>query len=42
VSLAAGTQILRLMMDSNGSSGLTGNFNWIAADFDPCYGCWDY
>jgi hypothetical protein len=30
VSLAAGTQVLRLVMDSNGSSGLTGNFNWIA------------
>jgi len=31
VTLAAGPQILRLVMDSNGPSGLTGNFNWIAA-----------
>jgi hypothetical protein len=31
VSLPAGSQILRLVMDSNGSSGMTGNFNWIAA-----------
>ena len=31
VSLSAGSQILRLVMDSNGSSGMTGNFNWIAA-----------
>jgi hypothetical protein len=31
VSLSAGPQILRLVMDSNGPSGLTGNFNWIAA-----------
>jgi hypothetical protein len=30
VSLAAGPQILRLVMDSNGPSGLTGNFNWLA------------
>jgi hypothetical protein len=31
VSLSAGAQVLRLVMDSNGSSGMTGNFNWIAA-----------
>jgi hypothetical protein len=31
VSLAAGSQVLRLVMDTNGSSGLTGNFNWIGA-----------
>jgi hypothetical protein len=30
VSLAAGPQILRLVMDTNGPSGMTGNFNWIA------------
>jgi Carbohydrate binding module (family 6) len=31
VTLAAGSQILRLVLDSNGPSGMTGNFNWIAA-----------
>jgi hypothetical protein len=31
VTLAAGPQVLRLVMDSNGPSGLTGNFNWMAA-----------
>ena len=30
VTLAAGSQVLRFVMDSNGSSGITGNFNWIA------------
>jgi len=29
VALAAGTHLLKLKMDSTGSSGLTGNFNWI-------------
>jgi hypothetical protein len=43
VSLTVGRQVLRLVMDSNGSSGLTGNFNWIDVAFgDPCAGCWDY
>jgi hypothetical protein len=32
VSLAAGQQVVRLVLDSNGSStGMTGNFNWISA-----------
>ncbi len=37
VSLAAGPQVLRLVLDSNGSSTMTGNFNWmaIAADSAP-------
>jgi hypothetical protein len=30
VSLAAGDQVIRLVFDTNGSTGLTGNFNWIA------------
>ena len=30
VALAAGTQMLRLVMDTNGPSGMTGNFNWMA------------
>lgn len=29
VSLSAGEQVIRLVLDSNGASGLTGNFNWI-------------
>jgi hypothetical protein len=29
ISLAAGTQVLRLVMDTAGSSGAVGNFNWI-------------
>ena len=31
VFLAAGPQILRLVLDTNGPSGMTGNFNWVAA-----------
>ena len=31
VSLTAGAQVLRLVMDSNGASGLTGNVDWIRA-----------
>jgi hypothetical protein len=31
VSLSAGPQVLRLVLDSNGVSGMTGNFNWIGA-----------
>ena len=30
VALSSGPQVIRLVLDSNGSSGLTGNFNWIA------------
>jgi hypothetical protein len=30
VSLSSGTQVVRLVLDSNGATGLTGNFNWIA------------
>jgi probable HAF family extracellular repeat protein len=29
VSLAAGTQVLRLVMDNEGASGAVGNFNWV-------------
>jgi N,N-dimethylformamidase beta subunit-like protein/carbohydrate binding protein with CBM6 domain/Big-like domain-containing protein len=29
ISLAAGTQVLRLVMDANGPSGGIGNFNWF-------------
>ena len=29
VMLAAGTHVLRLVMDSNGSAGSVGNFNWL-------------
>jgi hypothetical protein len=32
VSLSGGQQVLRLVLDSTGSSGLTGNFNWIKVD----------
>ena len=35
VPLAAGTQVLRLVMDSVGSSGWVGNFNWIFATLEP-------
>jgi hypothetical protein len=31
VSLSAGVQVLRLVLDTNGATGMTGNFNWIAA-----------
>jgi hypothetical protein len=30
VTLAAGPQVLRLVLDTNGATGMTGNFNWIA------------
>jgi Carbohydrate binding module (family 6). len=30
IALNAGTQVWRLVMDSNGPSGAVGNFNWIA------------
>jgi len=30
ISLSAGQQVIRLVLDTNGASGLTGNFNWIA------------
>lgn len=29
VALTAGTQVLKVVMDSTGTSGLTGNFNWF-------------
>ena len=35
IPLAAGTQELRLVMDSVGSSGWVGNFNWISATLEP-------
>jgi hypothetical protein len=31
VSLGAGSQVWRLVMDTNGGTGAVGNFNWIAA-----------
>ena len=30
VAFTAGTHVLRVVLDTNGSSGLTGNFNWFA------------
>jgi carbohydrate binding protein with CBM6 domain/parallel beta helix pectate lyase-like protein len=30
VSLTAGQHVVRLVLDGNGSTGMTGNFNWIA------------
>jgi endonuclease/exonuclease/phosphatase family metal-dependent hydrolase len=30
ITLSAGTQTWRLVLDTNGSTGATGNFNWIA------------
>jgi hypothetical protein len=32
VALAAGPQTFRLVLDTNGAAGLTGNFNWLAVD----------
>jgi len=29
VTLAAGKQVVRLVMDTNGASGSVGNFNWL-------------
>jgi hypothetical protein len=29
VTLAAGPQLLRIVMDANGASGSIGNMNWI-------------
>jgi hypothetical protein len=29
VALSAGEQVIRLVLDTNGTTGLTGNFNWI-------------
>jgi hypothetical protein len=29
IALSAGPQVIRLVLDANGASGLTGNFNWI-------------
>jgi hypothetical protein len=29
VSLSAGTQVLRVVMDANGASGSIGNMNWL-------------
>ena len=29
VPLEAGQRVIRLVLDSNGTSGLAGNFNWI-------------
>ena len=29
ITLAAGRQVIRLVLDTNGANGLTGNFNWI-------------
>jgi hypothetical protein len=42
VSLAAGPQVLRLVMDSNGAPGMTGNFNWIAATSGAASGSTPY
>ena len=30
VALSAGVQVIRLVLDTNGAKGLTGNFNWMA------------
>ena len=30
VALSAGEQVIRLVLDTNGANGLTGNFNWMA------------
>jgi hypothetical protein len=35
VPLAAGTHVLRLVMDTNGGSGAVANFNWIRVTLDP-------
>jgi hypothetical protein len=32
IALAAGEQVFRLVLDTNGGTGLTGNFNWLAVD----------
>ncbi len=37
VPLASGTQMLRLVMDTAGSSGAVGNFNWIRLSPEPRY-----
>jgi len=29
ITLTAGRQVIRLVLDTNGANGLTGNFNWI-------------
>ena len=31
VAIAAGVHILRLVLDTNGATGMTGNFNWLTA-----------
>jgi hypothetical protein len=30
IALSAGEQVIRVVFDANGTSGLTGNFNWFA------------
>ena len=35
ISLAAGTQVVRLAMDAVGPSGVLGNFNWLKLTLVP-------